>query len=167
MRALLFALIAASCAAGPRPVLPPIYDNAIVFGQRIGPVSLGMSEAQLVSTVGEPSSSVDYKGFRSSGPSRRGLVYSKLGLSVVLEDGTVVRISPSDNRYSTASGIRVTAPLPANAAAGASTHERSGVTSYCFDGNAAITVRSKPEANTSPGCAVGAVCDIVVGGCVP
>lgn len=163
----LLALIAASCAAGPKPVMPPIYDNSIVFGQRVGPVSLGMSESQLVSAFGTPTSDVDYNGFRSGGRSRRGFVYSNLGLSLVLEDGTVVRISPSDNRYSTASGIRIGSPVPANAGAEASMHERGGVTSYCFDGDAAITVRSKADAHTAPDCAVGAVCDIVVGGCVP
>jgi len=160
----LFALVAASCGASPKPVMPPIYDDAIVLGQRVGPVSLGMSEAQLVSAVGEPTNKVDYSAFR---PGRSGYVYSKVGLSLVMEDGTVVRISPSDNRYSTKSGIRVGSPLPADAAEGASVHDRGGVTSYCFDGLTALTVRNNAAAPTAPDCAVGAVCDIVIGSCLP
>jgi len=144
--------------------MPPIYDNVIVLGRRVGPVSLGMSESQLLTAVGEPTNKTDYSAFRAG---RNGYLYNKLGLSLVVQDGTVVRISPTDNRYSTASGIRVGAPLPANAAAGASTHERHGVTSYCFDGLSALTVRSKADAMTAPDCAVGAVCDIVVGDCLP
>lgn len=156
-------VLVAGCTTGAavKPVLPPIFDSAIVFGQRVGPVSLGMTEAQLVAAVGEPTSNVDYGG------GRRGVVYAKLGLSAVLENGTVVRVSPSDGRYSTASGIRVLAPLPAGSTTGATAHDRSGVTSYCFDGAAALVVRSTQAAKTAPDCAVGAVCDIVVGGCVP
>ncbi len=144
--------------------MPPIYDTLIVFGRRVGPVSLGMSEAQLLDALGKPTSKTDYSDFRAG---RSGYLSNKLGLSIVVQDGIVVRISPSDNRYSTASGIRVGSPLPANASTGASARERHGVTSYCYDGHTAITVRSKEDGMTAPDCAVGAVCDIVVGECLP
>jgi len=90
----------------PKPQIPPIYDSLIVLGHRVGPVSVGMSESQLVSAVGEPTSKTDYSAFRAG---RAGYIYNKLGISLVVQDGSVVRISPTDNRYGTASGIRADA----------------------------------------------------------
>jgi hypothetical protein len=154
--------LAASCGGGtPTPVMPPIFDTVIVFGQRVGPVSLGMSEGQLQKAIGEPLNGTQY------GSTRTGYIFNKLHLTVVVEGGIVVRVSPSDRSYAAPSGIRLDAPLAEAAAAPATKREHHGVASYCFPDHTLVTVRTAENAGASPECAVGTICDIALGGCVP
>jgi hypothetical protein len=142
-------------------VIPPIFDQQIVFGQRVGPASLGMTRAQAIDALGPPSTDTAYGGTRS------GLVYQKYGLNLVIDSDLVVQVTPMDGRYSTAAGIKVGGPLPPNAATDAKTRDANGVTTYCFADHTLLTVRSSDRAGASPACAVGTVCDIVLGGCTP
>lgn len=159
------AVLAVSCggnvASVPVPVMPPIFDHTIVFGQRVGPVSLRMTEEQLHSVIAEPVHGMPYSATRT------GYLYGKLRMSLVVERGVVVQVSPSDGSYRTASGVRVGGPLDAAIAATASKREYHGVASYCFPDHTFVTARTGEKAATSPDCAVGTICDVVVGGCVP
>ena len=142
-------------------MLPPIFDHAIVFGQRVGPVPLGMTIAQVQGAFGEPQHGTPYSS------TRVGYVEPKLRLSFVTESGVVVQVSPTDGSYATALGIRVGSPLPASAGATEWTRKSHGVALYCFTDRTFVTVRTSEQAGASPDCAVGTICDIAVGGCNP
>lgn len=64
--------VLAGCAtsAAPVPVIPAIHDRMIVFGQRVGPVSLGMTEQQLVAAAGTVKPTPYGGNRRSGGPPR-------------------------------------------------------------------------------------------------
>lgn len=156
--ALLF-LLGCAGATVPVPVLPPIHDRAIVFGQRVGPVSLGMTEEQLFAAVGEVAAT-------SYGGNRAGYRYAKLALNVVIDTGRVVSIGPTDGTYATAAGVRVgasEATLQASAPPAAATQRHGTTATYCYADHTLVTV----GATATPVCAAGTVCDIVLGGCTP
>lgn len=164
MRVALLVALAASCASGGarrEPVIPAIHDQTIVFGQRIGPVSLGMTEAQLVEAVGKPD------GEQSYGGNRRALQFPKLKLHVVVDTGRVVFVSPLDATYATADGLRVGAsehhlkPIASSAAR----TERKGTMSYCFADGTLVTVAGEGASMPASVCAPGQICDIALGGC--
>jgi hypothetical protein len=110
----LAATLAAACQAGPAPGSPPeaapspIFDHAILPGQRVGPMSLGMTADALLQVEGKPESREDrldeieyrYPDFNvivNAGTMRvaRILVTSgeyalEVGASVGMKDGEVV-----------------------------------------------------------------------------
>jgi hypothetical protein len=153
-------LVACATVAGPSPVLPPIHDQTIVFGQRVGPVSLGMNELQLFDAVGKTSAT-------AYGGNRVGYLYADLKLNVVVDAGRVVAISPTDGSYATATGIRIgsserlvtaTATVPTR-----TQHPGATNASYCLADHTLVTV----GVSQSSACSTGEVCDIVIGGCTP
>ncbi|MFT3697582.1 MAG: hypothetical protein QM831_30845 [Kofleriaceae bacterium] len=144
-------------AWSPTPVLPPVFDQQIVLGQRVGPVSLGMTEQQLAA-VDATAKKQPYGG------ERYGFLFDKLHISAVVDGGVVVQVAPTDGTYATSSGMRVWAPLPANAMASAESKVQHGITSYCLPDHTMVTVTTD---KAMPACPLGNVCDIVVGGCKP
>ncbi len=60
------AVCASACGSSAKPIahppaaIPPIFDTKIVMGHRIGPASLGMTEAQLVEFLGAPTRTVPF-----------------------------------------------------------------------------------------------------------
>jgi hypothetical protein len=150
-----------ACASSslPSPVMPPIHVRAVVFGQRVGPVSLGMSEPQLFDAVGKVSAT-------SYGGNRTGYLYADLKLSVVVDTGRVVAISPTDGSHATSAGIHIGSSeqdLRAKTSAPAPMHHHQMTSDYCYADHTLVTV----GAASSPACRVGEVCDIVIGGCTP
>lgn len=86
----------------PSPPATPTFDYAIVPGQRIGPVALGMPASQLLQALGPPENS---NRMANASVNRWG---SK-GVSAVIldENGRVHTTTALDNRYATAGGLRV------------------------------------------------------------
>jgi hypothetical protein len=166
MRANVILLSIAACAgsaSGPKPVIPAIHDHTIVFGQRVGPVSLGMSESQLIDAVGKPTNEQSYGG------NRRRLDFPPLKLQVVLDGGAVVFVAPLDGSYATSSGLHVGSIAGDLASAGThfTKHDRNGTISYCFDDATLVTVAGPGASVPADVCATGTVCDIAIGGCNP
>lgn len=156
---LLLAGCAGSGTATPAPVIPAIHDRMIAFGQRVGPVSLGMTTQQLVEAAGTVKAT-------PYGGNRAGYLYPALALNVVIDDGRVVTIAPTDGSYATAAGIRVGAngaELHAVRPPAAGIHRGETTITYCYADRTLVTV----GATATAGCAAGIVCDIVVGGCTP
>ena len=93
-------LVAAGCSSTPRDANAPVFDNLIVPGQRIGPVSLGMPAKELVQAAGSP------KETRRL-PNRTVSEFSD-GIVTVIRDSDlrVISIGTKDPWYATADGIR-------------------------------------------------------------
>jgi hypothetical protein len=157
MRALLF-FVVLGCGGGAalvhQPVMPPVFDHTIVLGQRVGPVSLGMTTAQLLGAV-PTATKQEYGGTRA------GYTSNTLKLHAVVDGDRVVLVAPDDPAYATADGLHIGGAGSdlANRPDGSSKRSH-GTQSYCVS-STLITVAT--EAN--PACAVGTICDVVVGGC--
>ena len=84
------------------PIAPPVHDQLIVPGARVGPIALGMSSASLFEIMGAPEESMRFKDSMSA-------VYSSSGVNALVLDATsqVFSISATDRRYSTAQGIQI------------------------------------------------------------
>jgi hypothetical protein len=54
MRSLLSALLMTIAVSGPLMAAPAASDNLIVPGERVGPIALGMTQAQLMAAMGGP-----------------------------------------------------------------------------------------------------------------
>lgn len=83
-------------------------DNLIVPGVRIGPVSLGMTDADVYKTLGEPTSTL------TVGSADGGINYYWGNLySVHVDKDThrVTQVTTSDQKYSTTEGIKVGSSL--------------------------------------------------------
>ncbi len=157
MRALLFFVVlgcGGGAAAVHQPVMPPIFDHTIVLGQRVGPVSLGMSTAQLSAAMPSPTKQ-EYGGTRVDYTS------TALKLHAVVDGDRVVFISPDDPAYTTGDGLHIggSGGDLANRPGGSSKRSH-GTQSYCIS-STLITVAIE----ASPACAVGTICDVAVGGC--
>jgi hypothetical protein len=158
MRALLLcALVGCGGGEAPvvhQPVVPPIFDHAIVLGQRVGPISLGMTTAQLVAAV-PGAAKHEYGG------TRVGYTSTELHLHAVVEADQVVFVASDDPAYATADGLHIGGAGSDVANRPGATSKRShGTQSYCVS-STLITVATE----ASPACAVGAICDLAVGGC--
>lgn len=78
----------------------PIFDKLIVPGERIGPISLGMMQADVLKILGVPPKS----SIHTDGHSR----YYYADLTVwISRDSRVFRIGTDSPEYATADGIRV------------------------------------------------------------
>lgn len=108
LRAICFTLIAlgvSSCGTTgssvvlPTPPAAPIYDSLIVPGQRIGPISLGLTGGQLLQIAGTPTRSTRFKdgSWNNFGN----------GLAAFVDDATgqVFMVSTNDPRYRTSNGV--------------------------------------------------------------
>jgi hypothetical protein len=137
----LLSLILFVCAADvlsdvPPPEAGPIFDWLIVANHRMGPISLGMTEAQLLSAVGDPDESVPNSYF-----------WKQLGLTahVASKQGTVVLLSTADSRWSFADGVRVgMSELRLRSIWGAPSWVRAlndDVNQYCFKNGTVIDIR--------------------------
>jgi hypothetical protein len=156
MRALLFFVVlgCGGAAVVHQPVMPPVFDHAIVLGQRVGPVSLGMTTAQLLSAV-PAATKHEYGG------TRIGYTSSELKLHAVVDDDRVVFVAPDDPAYSTADGLHIggSGGDLANRPNGSSKRSH-GTQSYCFSSTLIIVATE-----ASPACTVGTICDLAIGGC--
>jgi len=115
LRSLLLAVLVVGCAAMdrrvtmPPPGCSPNNDTLLVSGCRIGPVALGMTEAELLKFVGPPARSRAYEDVNGSMYS-----YDDLELWAKVINGRVSEISIGIvsrvgglSRYATAEGIRL------------------------------------------------------------
>jgi hypothetical protein len=150
-----------ACTASPqatRPAHGPIFDRAIVFGSRVGPISLGMTVEQLFEAVGRVNPTP--RG------SRLDYLYAKLKLHLRVENGRVVFVAPDDPLYATASGVHLgSTEQELVAKAGVQLvwrHVEGDAISYCF-AHTLVTVAGAESKD--PICAAGVICDIAVGGC--
>jgi hypothetical protein len=86
----------------PPPEPHPIFDKLIIAKHRIGPVSLGMTESQLLAALGDPDpprAGISLNGFYH---------WQKLGLNVrVTPEGRVWTAYTEDSTYSFADGVKV------------------------------------------------------------
>jgi hypothetical protein len=147
-------VLLACCAGSPagHPAGPPIFDHAIVLGHRVGPVSLGMTEAQLVEGLGPPTS------VHGEGGNRTRYDYGKLQLHVAVDTGRVVFVAPDDPSYATGDGIHLGAAeavLGTHAGELAWRRDRHTAISYCYADRTLVTV------------ADGQLHEIALGGCNP
>ena len=99
-RLVLIALLAAATLSLP-PLALAQSDNQIVPRVRIGPVRLGMTDAELYNSLGNPTTTTPWHDSTS-------YYYSNIGLSVTVSNNrrTVIRVDTSDSRYSMASGLK-------------------------------------------------------------
>lgn len=108
-------LVLASCGGGaytnfgdvPPPPATPIRDQLIVAGHRIGPVSLGMTAAQLLQALGEPDKVSNY----TAGADHRmmqSLLFRSFEVHMpTLNPQRVTSIRTTDGRYATVQGLHV------------------------------------------------------------
>lgn len=85
----------------PAPPAEATFDSAIVPGQRIGPVALGMSGPQLLQAAGSPRTSNHSMDVTSA------QFLNGVEVSVRDRDNRVTSASTADGRYATADGLRV------------------------------------------------------------
>jgi hypothetical protein len=103
---LLAAALAAGCQAGSAPGSPPgatpspVFDHAILPGQRVGPMSLGMTAEALLQVEGKPESREDRPGE---------IEYRYRDFSVIVNTGTlrVTRILVTSGDYALEVGASV------------------------------------------------------------
>lgn len=95
------AVVLGGCASMPEPPAKPIYDSAVVPGVRIGPAALGMTEANMLQWLGEPSKTNSY------GNRDNQYIYADRGLWIGFEGGRAEGIAASQSRYATSDGISV------------------------------------------------------------
>jgi len=103
-------LVAAGCASRSSgapthfvPVMPPVQDAKIVPGQRVGPVSLGMSPADLLGALGDP----DHVGSDGDFPGAKLYFFNARGLQVTVDGSQVVQIAVNGTQFATQEGIAV------------------------------------------------------------
>lgn len=112
------------------PADPPVFDNLIVPGKRIGPLSPGMSAADLFRVLGPPDSSIRY--FNSH-------IWGKRWVVLDTSTNRAERVSTSDPRDATREGLRVgSTELEMTAKLGAPTGEKYDkpveAMNYCYSG---------------------------------
>ena len=84
----------------PAAAIPPSFDKTIT-ATRIGPVSLGMTEADLLKYLGKPTSS------RFATATSVQASYDGYGIVAGIHDGIVDQLSTGDPSYSTDTGLHV------------------------------------------------------------
>lgn len=92
------------CAGGPTLPDPPkaaIHDTLIVPRVRIGPAALGMTEANMLDWLGEPTKTVEY------GARDNQYVYEDKGLLIGFSRGKAMRVAVSKRPYATSDGISI------------------------------------------------------------
>lgn len=100
-----FWLVACASSSSPAASPPsPTFDDLIVLGTRIGPVSVGMTDGQLLKALGLP----DQTYGAALAPI---YVYNRLGIEVGMFRGRVEKVMTSDRRYVTTGGVRVGSQL--------------------------------------------------------
>jgi hypothetical protein len=134
MRSVLAVFLVAIVLTGPVNAAAPMQDSLIVPGQRVGPVALGMSPAELAQAVGSPGD-VQHQGSIT--------IYSLGQLVAEIADKSpgVDLITVNDARYETANHIRVgLAGLAVTAVLGlpASTTTQQGLVALDYDGMTVI-----------------------------
>jgi len=82
------------------PAAAPIFDKLIVPGKRIGPIALGMPQADVLNILGKPPKSIIHTDGHSS------YFYADL-LVFISNNSRVYRVNTTAPEYSTADGIRV------------------------------------------------------------
>jgi hypothetical protein len=109
MRSLLPALFLTIAVAGPVMAAPASNDNLIVPGERVGPIALGMTEAQLAAAMGGPGE-VLHQGSATT--------YSWGQVAAEIGDNSrgVEMITVNDPRYDTPGHVHVGLAAPAAAA---------------------------------------------------
>lgn len=132
---LIFVLLTA--CAGPRlspaerTSLLAVKDTVIMPGQRIGPVFIGMTEAELYDHLGSPAQTV-----HGDDSSRVDYDWSDIGVGVNTRKHVVVSVYATGTRYATAGGVTVgTTELELMARLGAPSATAQAdfdVTHYCF-----------------------------------
>jgi hypothetical protein len=143
----------------PEPVIPAIHDQTIVPGSRVGPISLGMTEAQLLDAVGAPTTS--FVG--DDGKQHR---YETLGLNAYVHGGRVDMVGVFGTSYATTDGIRVgSSELEVTARLGEPSWKRDNdvTDSYCYADGTSIAIGGTQNYD----CEAGKVCGIIVNGCNP
>src|SRR6185437_3698196 len=130
MRSVLAAFYISIVLAVSANAAAPVQDTQIVAGERVGPVALGMSAAELAQAVGSPGD-----------PQHQGsaTIYSWGQVVAEIADGSsgVNLITVNDSRYETANHIRVgLAGLAVTAVLGppASTSTQQGLIALVYDG---------------------------------
>ena len=116
------------------PVIPPIRDHQIVRNQRIGMLSLGMSEADLLKYCGQPTHTLLGTGAESNWARYD---FAPVGaLSVTLLDGRVNSIQVSDPSYAMPNGVHPgSTALEVRALLGTPSWQRliNSTTTLCYD----------------------------------
>ena len=109
----LFALYLVGCAnMNPGPSLSAadvdrlmaINDNLIVPGERIGPLFLGMTEAQLYKKLGDADTIMNNGQYTIYN-------YHGLGVSVMKSTSKIIQVTAESSQYSTSDGIHVGSSL--------------------------------------------------------
>jgi hypothetical protein len=83
----------------PAPPGSPIFDTLIVPGQRIGPISIGMTAGELLRVAGAPTNSTRFK---DGSANRFG---NGIGAFVADDSGRVFSVNTADPRYRTVGGV--------------------------------------------------------------
>jgi hypothetical protein len=109
MRLILRTLFMTIAVAGPVMAAPAATDNLIVPGQRVGPIALGMTQAQLAAAMGSPGE-VLHQGSATT--------YSWGQVAAEIGDNSpgVDLITVNDPRYDTPGHVHVGLAAPAVAA---------------------------------------------------
>jgi len=119
MRILFLLVFLAGCGGAPRgdavpdlalPVREPVHDFAIVPGERIGPIYLGMPLSQLLDVLGDPAESYGWgmEGYPGMKHVYGGTQHLRaLQIVVHSRDQRVRAIMVTDPGYQTARGVRV------------------------------------------------------------
>ena len=87
------------------PAAAPTFDKLIVPGKRIGPIALGMPQADVLKILGLPLKSTVHDDGHSS------YFYADL-LVFITKDSRVYRVNTDSPEYATADGIRVSMTEP-------------------------------------------------------
>jgi hypothetical protein len=118
MRSLLPALFLTIAIAGPVTAAPA--DNLIVPGERVGPIALGMTEAQLAGAMGGPGA-LQHQGTIT--------IYSWGQVTAEIADNSpgVETITVNDQRYDTPGHVRVGLAATAAALRSSSSFFRSAI----------------------------------------
>jgi hypothetical protein len=134
MRSVLAAILMSVALAVCANAAAPVRDTLIVPGERVGPVALGMSPAELAQAVGSPGD-----------PQRQGsaTIYSWGQIVAEIGDASsgVALITVNDSRYETATHIRVgLAGLAVTGVLGppANTTTQQGLVALAYDGMTVI-----------------------------
>ena len=130
MRSLLPALFLTIALAGPVMAAPAPNDNLIVPGERVGPIALGMTEAQLAAAMGGPGEVLH------QGPVT---TYSWGQVTAEIADNSpgVETITVNDPRYDTPGHVRVGLAAPAAAAVLGQPNKKTstqGLDTFDYDG---------------------------------
>jgi hypothetical protein len=104
------ALLVSACGGGALvlthpPLVPPVFDDAIVGGHRIGPISLGMTQAELLQHLGPPSQTLTSTDFTA-----KLYRFDSVGLTARVVGGVVDHVRAHAARYTTSAGIHLGSP---------------------------------------------------------